>query len=79
MGFNPLLLEYDHFIFPGAVPRTFIGSVLLAWISAPAIQLAHLLGLLSSKADLQVVGKVVYLSVDEAHVSLFSTFGACHM
>ncbi|KAK4648072.1 Dol-P-Man:Man(7)GlcNAc(2)-PP-Dol alpha-1,6-mannosyltransferase [Podospora bellae-mahoneyi] len=28
---------YDHFTFPGAVPRTFVGSVLLAGISQPII------------------------------------------
>ncbi|KAK3329735.1 Alg9-like mannosyltransferase family-domain-containing protein [Apodospora peruviana] len=31
--------SYDHFTFPGAVPRTFIGSVLLAGISQPIINL----------------------------------------
>ncbi|GJE85804.1 glycosyltransferase family 22 protein [Phanerochaete sordida] len=53
------LPKYDHFVFPGAVPRTFIGSVLLAWISTPAIRVADALGLLSSKADLQVVVRLV--------------------
>ncbi|EKM61314.1 glycosyltransferase family 22 protein [Phanerochaete carnosa HHB-10118-sp] len=59
-GVGPAALpKYDHFIFPGAVPRTFIGSALLAWISAPAIHLAHWFGLLSSKADIQVVVRLV--------------------
>jgi alpha-1,6-mannosyltransferase len=31
--------NYDHFTFPGAVPRTFIGPVLLAGISQPIIAL----------------------------------------
>ncbi|KAL7953869.1 glycosyltransferase family 22 protein [Trichoderma compactum] len=31
---------YDHFAFPGAVPRTFIGSVLLAGVSQPLVALA---------------------------------------
>ncbi|KAI0116949.1 glycosyltransferase family 22 protein [Daldinia grandis] len=31
--------QYDHFDFPGAVPRTFIGPVLLAGISQPIIAL----------------------------------------
>lgn len=31
---------YDHFTFPGAVPRTFVGSVLLAGLGQPWIALA---------------------------------------
>ncbi|KAK2068718.1 hypothetical protein P8C59_003346 [Phyllachora maydis] len=34
---NRLSATYDHFAFPGAVPRTFIGAVLLAGISQPVI------------------------------------------
>lgn len=30
---------YDHFDFPGAVPRTFIGAVLLSGLGQPIIQL----------------------------------------
>ncbi|KAI1261756.1 glycosyltransferase family 22 protein [Xylariaceae sp. FL1019] len=32
--------QYDHFDFPGAVPRTFLGPVLLAGISQPFVYLA---------------------------------------
>ena len=31
--------QYDHMTFPGAVPRTFIGALLLAGISGPAMWL----------------------------------------
>ena len=52
-----VVIEYDHKIFPGAVPRTFIGSVLLAWVSTPIIKIAATLELIDSKIDLQVIGK----------------------
>ncbi|KIY44223.1 glycosyltransferase family 22 protein [Fistulina hepatica ATCC 64428] len=59
-GVGPLgLKNYDHFTFPGAVPRSFIGSVALAWISMPIIKLAALFGLLSSKFDLQIIVRLV--------------------
>ena len=51
------VFKYDHFTFPSAVPRTFIGSVLLAWISVPVIQLATWLGLATTKFDLQIIGE----------------------
>ncbi|KAI1082991.1 glycosyltransferase family 22 protein [Whalleya microplaca] len=37
--YQKLSSNYDHFDFPGAVPRTFVGSVLLAGISQPVIAL----------------------------------------
>lgn len=49
--------KYDHFTFPGAVPRTFVGSVLLAWIAVPVIQLATWLGLATTKFDLQIISE----------------------
>ncbi|KAG5974185.1 hypothetical protein E4U55_000077 [Claviceps digitariae] len=33
------LQTYDHFSFPGAVPRTFVGAVLLAGVSQPIVAL----------------------------------------
>lgn len=38
--YHKLSTSYDHFTFPGAVPRTFIGAVLLAGISQPFVALA---------------------------------------
>ncbi|KAL4738729.1 Alg9-like mannosyltransferase family-domain-containing protein [Aspergillus similis] len=36
-----LRAEYDHFTFPGAVPRTFAGAVALSGLSSPIIWLKH--------------------------------------
>ncbi|TFY74397.1 hypothetical protein EWM64_g9615 [Hericium alpestre] len=47
--------NYDHFMFPGVVPRSFLGSVLLAWLSTPMIHLCNHFGLISSKFDLQII------------------------
>lgn len=52
-----VVIEYDHKIFPGAVPRSFVGSVLLAWVSTPIIKIAASLELIDSKIDLQVIGE----------------------
>ncbi|PYI18369.1 putative alpha-1,6-mannosyltransferase subunit [Aspergillus japonicus CBS 114.51] len=36
-----LRADYDHFTFPGAVPRTFVGAALLAGLARPFIWLQH--------------------------------------
>ncbi|GBF60114.1 Dol-P-Man:Man(7)GlcNAc(2)-PP-Dol alpha-1,6-mannosyltransferase [Trichophyton mentagrophytes] len=35
----PVLNQYDHVSFPGSVPRTFVGAVLLAGVAQPAIRI----------------------------------------
>ncbi|KAF3491823.1 Alg12p [Arthroderma uncinatum] len=37
----PILRQYDHVTFPGSVPRTFVGAVLLAGISKPVLWLLN--------------------------------------
>ncbi|KAF9463957.1 Alg9-like mannosyltransferase family-domain-containing protein [Collybia nuda] len=56
---SPNLHNYDHFTFPGAVPRTFIGSVLLAWLSTSIIQLANWRRVLTGKANMQIIIRLV--------------------
>ncbi|RDB28916.1 putative Dol-P-Man:Man(7)GlcNAc(2)-PP-Dol alpha-1,6-mannosyltransferase [Hypsizygus marmoreus] len=64
-GTGPSTLHnYDHFTFPGAVPRTFVGSVILAWLSKPIIQLANQQGLISQKADMQVIVRLVLATLN---------------
>ncbi|OSC97695.1 glycosyltransferase family 22 protein [Trametes coccinea BRFM310] len=53
------LNHYDHFVFPGAVPRTFIGSVLLAWISRIALAIASKLTPFHDKVDIQVMVRLM--------------------
>lgn len=50
------LTQYDHFVFPGAVPRTFVGSVILAWLTAPVVRATILMGYMSNKFDVQLLG-----------------------
>ena len=42
--------NYDHISFPGSVPRTFAGALVLSGLSRPFV------GLFSSSAHLQVLG-----------------------
>lgn len=48
--------QYDHITFPGAVPRTFVGAIVLAAISYPASLVDRLLGLAHTSADIQLAG-----------------------
>ena len=47
--------EYDHFSYPGAVPRTFVGPILLAGTSRPFIWL-------NERIDRQFLGMRFFLS-----------------
>ncbi|KIY72463.1 glycosyltransferase family 22 protein [Cylindrobasidium torrendii FP15055 ss-10] len=53
------LANYDHFIFPSPVPRTFVGSVVLAYASKPVIWAATHAGLVQSGVDVQVLLRLV--------------------
>lgn len=52
-----IYIQYDHFIFPGAVPRSFIGSVLLAWLTRPVVSILSSIGFIRSKFDIQIIRK----------------------
>ncbi|KAG9103790.1 dolichyl-P-Man:Man(7)GlcNAc(2)-PP-dolichol alpha-1,6-mannosyltransferase [Ceratobasidium sp. 370] len=59
-GVSPSALPlYDHFVFPGAVPRTFIGSIVLAAASYLPLRIATALGLIQSKVGVQIIIRLV--------------------
>ncbi|KAF7289265.1 Mannosyltransferase [Mycena indigotica] len=64
-GISPSALpNYDHFAFSGAVPRTFIGGVLLAWLAKPFIYIAATFDLLPSKFEIQVIVRLVLATIN---------------
>ncbi|KAH8112732.1 alpha-1,6-mannosyltransferase subunit [Phellopilus nigrolimitatus] len=60
----PSLAHYDHFAFPGAVPRSFLGSVLLAWCTAPDIRLFKYFDAISTKSDLLICVRLVLATLN---------------
>ncbi|KAH9055207.1 alpha-1,6-mannosyltransferase subunit [Lactarius vividus] len=64
-GVHPSALqEFDHKVFPGAVPRSFLGSIILAWLSNHAARLANDFSLITTKFDLQIVIRLVLASIN---------------
>ena len=59
--------KYDHFTFPGAVPRTFIGSIVLAWLSTPVIWLLSLIRVDPTKFELQIISAFPLFPCSMAH------------
>ncbi|KAI0715822.1 alpha-1,6-mannosyltransferase subunit [Cerioporus squamosus] len=64
------LHKYDHFTFPGAVPRTFVGSVVLAWATQLCVRMGSWFGIFSDKFDLQVIARMVLASTNAVGLCL---------
>ncbi|KAJ1975652.1 alpha-1,6- mannosyltransferase [Dimargaris xerosporica] len=74
------LAPYDHFEFPGVVPRTFLGPLALSGLAFPWIRLLAWFGVLQSKLTLQyivraVLGLTVVLSNAQFRAQVAQSFG----
>ncbi|EPQ52524.1 hypothetical protein GLOTRDRAFT_79634 [Gloeophyllum trabeum ATCC 11539] len=63
------LHNYDHFVFPGAVPRSFVGSLALAWLSAPILN-AGGFGLIETKLDIQILVRLTLATLNAMSLCL---------
>ncbi|PWY76799.1 alpha-1,6-mannosyltransferase subunit [Aspergillus eucalypticola CBS 122712] len=61
-----LRAEYDHFAFPGAVPRTFVGAVMLSGLSQPFIWL-------KSNIDRQFLARAILGLFNAASILAFAS------
>ncbi|CDZ96978.1 Protein involved in dolichol pathway for N-glycosylation (mannosyltransferase family) [Phaffia rhodozyma] len=54
---------FDHVSFPGPLPRSFIPSLLIAGVARPVAQILSVLGLISTKFDLQILVRLVMAAI----------------
>ncbi|SNX81655.1 related to ALG12 - alpha-1,6-mannosyltransferase [Melanopsichium pennsylvanicum] len=72
-GVSPdALAQYDHQVFPGAVPRSFIGPLLLATVSYPFILISQTLGAVNTSADAQIAVRICLGTINVMAVAFFA-------
>lgn len=71
---DAVLANYDHFEFPGSVPRTFVGNVLLAFVLKPLVYVLGLVGY-----DLVGVDQSQLLVAVRAVLGLANAYALTHL
>ncbi|XP_071033742.1 dol-P-Man:Man(7)GlcNAc(2)-PP-Dol alpha-1,6-mannosyltransferase [Parasteatoda tepidariorum] len=76
---GPDISKYDHLEFPGVVPRTFLGPIVVAMLSSPVLFLVNIIGL--NKFFMQyvvrlVLGSLVFIAFQKFKSSVKHQFGS---
>ncbi|CAM6098551.1 unnamed protein product [Calypogeia fissa] len=73
------ILKYDHFEFPGVVPRTFLGAILVAMVASPVVfvctTILHLPKLVSLYAVRFMFGAIVLGTLYDLRRQISAQFG----
>lgn len=78
ISYGPDLAMYDHNLYPGVVPRTFIGPVGISLLASPIHSIASKIGfdgMVSSFVCRFLVGMVCWVSYTRLNVAVSKVFG----
>lgn len=72
-GVSPTALErFDHQVFPGAVPRSFVGPLALAAVAYPFLWLCRAVGAVQTSADVQAIVRLCLGAANAAAAAFFA-------